>query len=240
MNVTDKRIVAIFRFAKTEGPGYLAGFLDEQGIAWQLIRVDEGEAIPASVAPFSGVVLMGGPMSVNDNLPWIAPLLSLIRQAVDADIPLLGHCLGGQLISKALGAVVTQNAVKEIGWGEVMVSKSDVAKQWFGELESFNGFHWHGESFSLPEQATHLLSTAYCQNQGYAIGKHLALQCHIEMTAEMVRDWCTIGADEINGALGSPAVQTAETIQETLPLHCFFLNKVATRVYQQWIKGLVK
>lgn len=239
MNTTGKKTVAIFRFAKAEGPGYLASFLDAHGIAWQLIRVDEGEAIPLSIESFSGMVLMGGPMSVNDNLPWIPPLLNLIRQAVDADIPLLGHCLGGQLISKALGAVVTQNAVKEIGWGEVVLSKNDIAKQWFSELESFNGFHWHGETFSLPDQAVHLLSTAYCENQGYAIGKHLALQCHIEMTAEMVRDWCAIGADEITGALGSPAVQTTEIIQETLPLHCFFLNKVATQVYQQWIKGLV-
>ncbi len=235
----DKKTVVIFRFAKTEGPGYLATFLDEQAIPWQLIKVDEGDAIPASVMSFSGVVLMGGPMSVNDDLPWIEPLLNLIRQAVDADIPLLGHCLGGQLISKALGAAVTQNAVKEIGWGEVVVNKSDIAQQWFGDLESFNGFHWHGETFSLPKEATHLLSSQYCKNQGYAIGKHLALQCHIEMTAEMVRSWCDVGASELIEASSSPAVQPAETIQETLPLHCFFLNKVATQVYRQWIKGLI-
>lgn len=239
MNMTDKKTVAIFRFAKTEGPGYLASFLDEQGIAWQLIRVDEGEAIPDSVDSFSGVVLMGGPMSVNDNLPWIAPLLQLIQEAVALDVPLLGHCLGGQLISKALGAKVTQNPVKEIGWGEVTVISNETAKHWFGEIESFNGFHWHGETFALPKDAVHLLKSRYCEHQAYAVGKHLAFQCHIEMTEEMVNSWCEIGADEIAEAQSSPAVQSLEGVQQMLSLHCFFLNKVAKQVYAQWIKGLV-
>lgn len=231
--------VVIFRHAAIEGPGYLATFLEEHNIPWQLIKIDAGEALPASVLDFSGVVLMGGPMSVNDDLPWIAPLLALIREAYQAEIPLLGHCLGGQLISKALGAVVTKNPIKEIGWGEVNVTNNPTAKEWFGELEVFNSFHWHGETFSLPENAVHLLSSPYCQNQAYSIGKHLAFQCHIEMTPEMVESWCEVGADEIAESIESVAVQQPEKIQETLPLHCFFLNKVAKQVYSQWIKGLV-
>lgn len=230
--------VIIFRHAATEGPGYLATFLDEYKIPWQIVKIDEGEALPASISGFSGVVLMGGPMSVNDDLPWIAPLLELIREAYQINTPLLGHCLGGQLISKALGAVVTKNPIKEIGWGEVSVTDNAVAKEWFGELEAFNSFHWHGETFSLPDNAVHLLSSPYCQNQAYAIGKHLAFQCHIEMTAEMVESWCEVGADEIAQSADSVAVQQPEKMQETLPLHCFFLNKVAKQVYTQWIKGL--
>ena len=133
--------VVIFRHVAVEGPGYLATFLEAQGIPWQLIKVDEGDAIPESISAFSGMVLMGGPMSVNDELPWIGPVLDLIREAVAADVPVLGHCLGGQLMSKALGAVVTQNSIKEIGWGEVAVSPNDIAHSWFGDMESFNGFH---------------------------------------------------------------------------------------------------
>lgn len=231
--------VVIFRHVEVEGPGYLAMFLDELQIPWQLIKVDKGEALPETIQAYSGVVLMGGPMSVNDDLPWIPPLLDLIREAYAFDMPLLGHCLGGQLISKALGGVVTQNPVKEIGWGEVTVQPSVAARYWFGELESFNGFHWHGETFSLPEHAVHLLSSQYCQNQGYALGKHLALQCHIEMTPEMVQNCCAAGADELVQSVASPAVQQAEVIQQSLPLHCFFLNKVAMQVYRQWVKGLV-
>lgn len=230
--------VVIFRHIAIEGPGYLATVLDEQNIAWQLIKIDEGEPLPISMADYSGMVLMGGSMSVNDDLPWIAPLLSLIREAVALDIPVLGHCLGGQLISKALGGVVTSNLVKEIGWGEVTVSNSEVAQYWFGDMESFNGFHWHGETFSMPAGAVHLLKSAYCQNQAYAIGKHLAFQCHIEMTSDMVLSWCDAGASELRDASGSPAVQQADAMLQNLPLHCFFLNKVAKQVYLQWIKGL--
>ena len=228
----------IFRHAGTEGPGYLATFLDMQGIPWHLVKLDEHDPLPASIAEYSGMVLMGGPMSVNDDLPWIAPLLELIREAVAADIPLLGHCLGGQLISKALGADVTANPVKEIGWGEVTVSNNDIARSWFGDIESFNGFHWHGETFSLPEQAAHLLASPHCENQAYAIGKHLAFQCHIEMTPELVQSWCDAGAEEVRQTSASPAVQQVGVMMENLPLHCFFLNKVATRIYSQWIKGL--
>ena len=186
-----------------------------------------------------GMVLMGGPMSVNDDLPWIAPILNLIQEAHALDIPLLGHCLGGQLISKALGGIVTQNAIKEIGWGEVAVSRNETAKHWFGEIESFNSFHWHGETFSLPLGATHLLASPYCQNQAYAIGKHLAFQSHIEVSAEMVQSWCEIGKEELAEASESPAVQQTDEMQQNLPLHCFFLQKVAKQVYGQWIKGLM-
>jgi len=232
--------VVIFRHAAAEGPGYLGTFLEAQSIPWQLVRIDAGDALPQSVADYSGVVLMGGPMSVNDNLPWISPLLNLIREAVTLDIPLLGHCLGGQLISKALGGSVALNPIKEIGWGEVSVTDNDIARQWFGSIEGFNAFHWHGETFSLPDGAVHILAGQHCMNQAYAMGKHLAFQCHIEMTPEMVEAWCDIGADELRAAAGSPAVKPAEEIAQNLPLHCFFLNKVAKQIYAQWITGLVK
>ena len=238
MNTATARPVAIFRFLAHEGPGYLSEFLDAQNIPWQLIKVDENELLPTSMLTYSGMVLMGGPMSVNDDLPWIAPLMDLIRQAKDNDIPLLGHCLGGQLMSKALGAIITKNAIKEIGWGEVTISNNDVAKKWFGEIETFNAFHWHGETFSLPAGAIHLLASAYCQNQAWSINKHLAFQTHIEMTPDMVKKWCEEGDAELRESITSIAVQQANAMQENLAVHCFFLNKVATQVYSQWIQGL--
>ena len=235
--ITMKPVV-IFRFLAHEGPGYLGDFLNENNIVWQLVKVDEGEPLPSSILGCSGMVLMGGPMSVNDDLPWIALLLDLIRQAHANDIPLLGHCLGGQLMSKALGGVVTKNAIKEIGWGEVTVSQNNAAKNWFGSIETFNAFHWHGETFSLPQGAIHLLSSVHCQNQAWSIGKHLAFQTHIEMTTEMVKKWCEEGADELRESSSSVAVQQASNMQQNLPIHCFFLNKVAKQVYSKWIQGL--
>jgi len=230
--------IAIFRHASQEGPGYLAEFLDEQKIPWQLIAIDAGAAVPSGVDAFAGLVFMGGPMSVNDDLPWIPPVLALIRDAVAGDIPVLGHCLGGQLISRALGGTVSRNPVKEIGWGEVTVADNDSARSWFGEVRHFNAFHWHGETFSLPRDATHLLSSAYCANQAWAIGKHLALQCHVEMTDAMIVSWCEIGADEILAGKDSPAVQSADEMQRRMAGELPRLRDIAGQLYARWVAGL--
>lgn len=176
-------------------------------------------------------------MSVNDDLPWIAPELSLIRQAVANKTPVLGHCLGGQLMSKALGGVVSKSPFKEIGWGEVSVADNPVGRSWFGELPKFDAFHWHGEEFTIPEGATLLLSSPYCENQAFAMDVHLALQCHVEMTEEMVKAWCKSGVEEIAGSPG-PSVQSVEAIQTALNEQISTLNQVARRLYEKWISRL--
>jgi len=232
--------VAIFRHAPTEGPGHLADFLDRLAIPWKLIRIDAGDALPDSAIDFSGLVFMGGPMSVNDHLPWIPPVLRLIRQAVDEEIPVLGHCLGGQLMSKALGGVVSRNPAKEIGWAEVQVARNSHARYWFGDMKHFLGFHWHGETFSLPVGAVGLLSSAYCQNQAFALGKHIGFQCHVEMTTEMVGEWCRIGVDEITKSAASPGVQPVTEIMRDLDAAVAALNAVADQVYTTWVQGLMR
>lgn len=230
--------IAIFRHSPVEGAGYFALFLTQHCIPWQMIHIDQGEAVPADASAFSGLVFMGGPMSINDDLPWIPPLLQLIRDAHAQDIPLLGHCLGGQLISKALGGVVSKNPVKEIGWGEVEVAHNEIARQWFGDIERFDSFHWHGETFSLPQGAVHILSNKHCANQAYVIGKHLAMQCHVEMTEPMIRDWCEVGADEIRAASSSPAVQSAQVMQQQMSDKLPPLHHVAEHLYRHWLRGI--
>jgi len=230
--------VIIFRHSGIEGPGYLATFLEEYGIPIELVKIDEGDPVPESIEHYSGLALMGGPMSVNDDLAWIPPLLSLIGEAVQLDIPVLGHCLGGQLMSKALGATVGQNPVKEIGWGEVAVSDAAEARHWFGGQARFQVFHWHGETFDLPKGAVHLLSSRYCHNQAYAMGKHLAFQCHIEMTADMVKSWCDAGAGEMMASAQSPGVQQAADIQQNLDAKVALLQATAQHVYEKWVAGL--
>ena len=231
--------VAIFRHAASEGPGYFATYLDRHSVPWRVVRVDEGETIPGNPREFSGLVFMGGPMSVNDELPWIAPALALIRSAVDADIPLLGHCLGGQLIAKALGGAVTRNPVKEIGWGAVEVSRNEVARSWFGGLSSFDSFHWHGETFSIPPGATRILSSPHCENQAFALGPHLAMQCHVEMTPDLIRAWCAEWGREVESlARRVPSVQAPAQMTEAIEERTRGLNAVADRIYDRWEAGL--
>ncbi|MBA3902164.1 MAG: glutamine amidotransferase [Rhodocyclaceae bacterium] len=231
--------VAIFRHLHTEGPGYFATFLDRHSIPWRLVRIDLSDPLPNEVNGFSGLVFMGGPMSVNDPLPWVAHECDLIRAAVAADIPVLGHCLGGQLMAKALGGVVTRNPVKEIGWGEVQVPDSTEARAWFGDMRGFLSFHWHGETFSIPPGASRVLESSYCANQAFAMGKHFGMQCHVEMTEEMIRDWCREGAGEIAASPG-PAVQSAGKMQTGMAPKVAALNAVADRLYTRWIAGLVR
>jgi len=234
------RPVAIFRHTAIEGPGYFATYLDRSGFPWRIVKVDEGEPVPGNPREFSGLAFMGGPMSVNDELPWIAPELRLIRSAVDADVPVLGHCLGGQLMAKALGGEVTRNPVKEIGWGRVDVVETPAASGWFGAgTRSFNSFHWHGETFSIPPAAMRVASTRHCENQAFALGRSLAMQCHVEMTRELIESWCRTGAREIARNLAkSPAVQPVEEIQRDLDARVEDLHRTADRIYERWVAGL--
>lgn len=203
-----------------------------------MIRIDAGDPVPVLPDAHSGLVFMGGPMSVNDDLPWIDPALSLIRATVAADIPVLGHCLGGQLMARALGGTVGRNPLKEIGWGGVRVQASRTAADWFGEIRAFEAFHWHGETFSVPPGAERLLESDYCVNQAFALGPHLALQCHVEMTEAMIQSWCEIGADEIAAASASPGVQTPERMQALNAVNLPAMRTVAEQLYGRWVRGL--
>ena len=233
--------VAIFRHSPTEGPGYFAIFLERQGIPWTLIAIDAGEPVPASADDYSGLCFMGGPMSVNDPLPWIEPVCDLIRDAVAKNIPVIGHCLGGQLMSKALGGQVTRNPVKEIGWGEALGEDDAVARHWLGDFAGRPGkvFQWHGETFSIPAGASRLFVNAYCANQMFALGPHLGMQCHVEMTPEMIATWCEQWADEAAAVAEQPSVQTPDAMLGQIAQHLPVMRQLSEQLYSTWIKGLV-
>jgi GMP synthase-like glutamine amidotransferase len=231
--------VLIFRHSPTEGPGYFTTFLDRHGIPWQLVRIDAGDAVPETLNGISGLCLMGGPMSVNDDLPWILPVLALIRQAVATDVPVIGHCLGGQLMAKALGGTVSKNPLTEIGWGDVRITDIAAARPWLGEAtQPMPAFHWHGETFSVPPGATRILESAYCANQAYVLNdRHIGMQCHVEMTPELIASWCDHGAAEI-AASNSPGVQSPDVILSDVDARVAQLHQLADKIYFRWIQGL--
>ena len=233
--------VAVFRYSDTEGPGHFATFLDANRIAWKLIKLDEGDPVPASSEAFAVLAFMGGPMSANDELPWTQPVLNLMRDAVDRKIPVIGHCLGGQMLARALGAEVKRNAVKEIGWNPVRVEDTPTARKWFGDdLKDFITFQWHGDTFAIPHGAQRILTGAYCANQAYVLDdRHLGLQCHVEMTPEMIESWIGgNGKREIDANLSSPAVQPVERITADMPRRLPDLSRNAERLYRHWITNL--
>jgi GMP synthase-like glutamine amidotransferase len=232
------RPVAIFRFSPTEGPGRFAEWLDAHRVPHRLIAIDQGERVPALPLAFSGIAMMGGPMSANDALPWNAPLLEFLRGAVNAEVPVLGHCLGGQLLAKALGARVTRTSTPEIGWDEVRVLRGADAAPWFGGRYAFTTFQWHYEIFGLPPRATRVLTNGFNPDQAFVLGKHIGFQCHVEMTRPMVETWCSTGADELPDRTQG-AKQSKDDIFVDLDKRLATLARVADDVYAQWARGLV-
>ena len=234
------RPVAILRCSQTEGPGHFATFLDAHRVAWTLVALDAGEPVPASSEPFAGLACMGGPMSANDELAWTRPALALMRDAVGRGVPVIGHCLGAQMLARALGARVSANPVKEIGWGRVRVEDTPLARDWFGgELREFVTFQWHGETFSIPPGGERILTGEHCANQAYVIGgRHLGLQCHVEMTPEMIASWIGSGARELEESRASPAVQAGTRIAEEAPRRLPALGAIADRLYGRWLRDV--
>jgi GMP synthase-like glutamine amidotransferase len=234
------RPIAIFRFSPTEGPAHFSEWLDRESLPWQLIAVDEGAPIPADPLAFSGIGMMGGPMSVTDALAWIDPLSRLLRDAIARDVPVIGHCLGGQLLAQALGARVQRSTVPEIGWIDVESTDMGAQRAWFGGHARFTPFQWHYDAFELPSGATRVLTNRFNPNQAYVIGeRHIGFQCHMEMTADLVETWCRTGADEI-AAPGTPPRQSREEILRDMPARLAALQVIADGVYARWAQGLAR
>lgn len=234
------RPIAIFRFSETEGPAYFAEWLDAQSLPWRLIAVDRGDPIPAEPREFSGIGMMGGPMSVTDTLPWIDPLSRLLRGAIAHEVPVIGHCLGGQLLAQALGARVQRTNVPEIGWIDVEATDSAAQRSWFGGRARFTPFQWHYDVFELPTGATRVLTNAFNPNQAYVINdRHIGFQCHIEMTRDLVETWCSTGADDIRGGGAAPRQSSGQILRD-MPQRLAALQTVAGGVYARWAQGLAR
>jgi len=228
--------VHIFRHVTCEGPGYFADYLERQQIPYEIIRVDQGQPVPSDYENASGLVFMGGNMSVNDPLKWVDDELRLIRAAHKNDIPTLGFCLGAQLISKALGGSVAPGGKgMEIGWREVNKTTQD--PQWASMLpDSFTPFHWHGETFTLPDDAEHLFASDCFANQAFACRNSLALQFHPELTADMIREWLELYQADIKD--DAPCSQRPEAILTDIDERVSAARQVADILFDNWCRRL--
>ena len=141
-------------------------------------------------------------------------------------------------MSKAMGGDVTLNPVKEIGWNEVRATNSAAARDWLGEMTSnLTAFQWHGDTFSIPAGAEHILTSDACVNQAFVIGKSLGMQCHTEMTPEMIEDWCRDWESE-NADPMLESIQTPEEMLTATRGNLPGLNRLADRLYTKWLEGL--
>jgi GMP synthase-like glutamine amidotransferase len=230
------RPVAVIRFSRSEGPGRFGEWLDARRLPWTLVALDRGEAVPDDPEAYAGIGMMGGPMGANDATAWRDPLAALVRDAVDANVPLIGHCLGGQVMARALGGTVSRAPVTEIGWLDV--EATDAAGDWFDGARRLPVFQWHYDAFTIPPGATRVLTSAHNANQGYAIdGRHVGFQCHVEMTRELVTTWCDMAPDELP-ARSTGARQSRDDILRDLDARVASLNAIADGIYARWSRNL--
>lgn len=232
------KVIRIFRHLACEGPGYLGDLLQQRGISSETVCIDEGQQVPGSLEGINGLVFLGGSMSVNDPHDWITDEIEHINKARALGLPMLGICLGGQLLSKAYGATVSRGENgQEIGWHPVERLDNASANEWLGDLPSrLDVFHWHGETFTVPRDAEVILRSNCYPNQAWVSGNTLALQCHPEMNADMVREWTSLYSEDLaqGGDCNMPAVRILESVED----RAASLRPLATQLFNHWLDRL--
>jgi len=184
--------VLAFRHVPFEDVGHIRPALESRGIGVERIDLYRAGATLPDISDAGGLIFMGGPMSANDDLPYLKLEIEIMREALAAGQPVLGVSLGSQLMARALGASVYRNPVKEIGWHEIAATADAASDHLFRGIPPKQAvFQWHGETFDLPAGAVLLASSPMCAHQAFRFG-HSAygLQFHAEVTPEMIADWC--------------------------------------------------
>jgi len=184
--------VVAFRHVPTEDLGLVQPALDEHGVAVEFADLHrDGAALP-DITSAAGLIVMGGPMFANDDFPYLQTELQCIQSAVARGQPVLGMCLGAQMVAKAVGAKVYRNPVKEVGWCDVHWTEAARHDPLFAGLDGPETLmQWHLDTFDLPEGATHLAWSEKCRNQAFRLGANVyGFQFHLEVTPAMIANWC--------------------------------------------------
>lgn len=182
--------------APHETSGLIGEIVKELGLSMTEVHLYDGEGLPRETSDLEGLVVMGGPMSVNDvtEYPFLLPEMQLIERVIADEKPVLGICLGAQLMARALGKKVYRNRVKEVGWYPIRRTPAAAHDPLFSQLpEETTVLHWHGETFDLPDGAHLLAHSERCEHQAFRIGHHAyGLQFHFEVTEPMLKTWCSL------------------------------------------------
>lgn len=233
--------ILVVQHLSADGPAYLARWLHERSLPFAVFDSEAGQAFPERIEPYAALAILGGEMSANDDLPSLRRAEDLFLQALARGVPTIGHCLGGQLMARALGARIAASPAPEIGWQPIEVFDTAAAADWLGAPGTRTVFQWHYEAFELPTGAEDLARSAACPNQAFALGPHLGLQFHVEGDAEKLTRWSH--HDDRRAAAVAPrhpgSVQDGAAMRRGIAEHLSEQHAFAARVYARWLASLV-
>lgn len=229
--------VTVLQHIYCETPGIISDCLHSEGIVMHRVRIFDGNPIPSNLDAQAGLIVMGGPMSVYDHgrFPFLLEEQRLIEKALKDDKPVLGICLGSQLMAATLGAEVKSGRQKEIGWHALTLMPSAATDALWQELPlRFTAYHWHGDVYDLPQGAVGLAASELTPCQGFRYGeKAYAFLFHMEVTEKIIKNMVT----EFSGELDTENISAASITEKTkqyLPA----LQSIGGRVFRRWAKLL--
>ncbi|MBI5344282.1 MAG: gamma-glutamyl-gamma-aminobutyrate hydrolase family protein, partial [Deltaproteobacteria bacterium] len=226
------RKALVIQHVPHEGLGAIGPALAECGIEPDILKVYKGMAVPGSIGPgVSALIVMGGPMGVyeDDVFPFIKDELKLIESALKENLPILGVCLGSQLLAKAGGADVYRGKAKEIGWYKLsLTDEGKRDKLLLGLPPEMMVFQWHGDTFDVPGNGANLASSELFPNQMFRVGRRAyGVQFHFEVTPGMIKDWIDVNGGELNALKGKI---DADRIFKDTPRYMADLNRLGRTV----------
>jgi GMP synthase (glutamine-hydrolysing) len=222
--------VLVFQHETDDGPGYLGEALLRHGAQLSIVRLDQGEVVP-DISTHNILLVMGGTMNVyqEDKYPWLAKETQAIRQAVETGKAVLGVCLGGQLLAKALGARVRIGAATEVGLIPITLTEAGEADPLFEGLSAVEAVEWHDDTFDIPTGAIALARSEGCAHQAFRFGQRVyGLQFHPEVSPMMLAEW-------IKGA-GDLSIDSA-LFQRAVEIRVVALQSQADRLIDNFIRG---
>ncbi len=215
-----------------EPPALLADILEKAGHQLTTIHLDHGKLIPAAT-DFDGIIIMGGPQSANDDTDFILAELAWLETALATGTPVLGICLGAQLMAKAAGAQIFPSPVRELGWFPIYHTEETVRDPLFAHMpDTLAVFQWHGETFSLTDTMTSIATHPEVPAQAFRLGKgQYGLQFHIEVNQSIIETWISYGENERNH-LGKKGIRL---LHRDTTLHLEPMQQFCQQMMHTWL-----
>lgn len=229
--------VLVLQHTIEDSPGYLGLWLDRAGVRWDVFCAEAGQPYPDTVAGYRALAILGGEWSANDDRPSLRQVERLILEADRLGIPVIGHCLGGQLMARAFGGKVQRLPQPEVGWMPIDLADLPAGHEWFGQHTQATVYQWHYDSFTtLPSGAQVLASSAVCAHQAFALGPHLGMQFHIEITPQKIETWLGDPGTVYPAAVsaGIPTVESPQTMRASTQVFQPGSEALADHIYSTW------